>query len=163
MSIGGIVTGLRPLKTKKGDRMAVFMLDDEGGKVEVVVFPETFGKFGGLITADAMLLVRGKFERDEETAAGGDRGAPLDLVRERAVREVAIHLGARAMGKDTMQRVAAVLDRHRGDRRVSFVMELNGGGPHLRVRTATARRVRPSDHFVREVEAVCGAGSVLLK
>ena len=27
----GIVAGLRPLKTKKGDRMAVFMLDDVGG------------------------------------------------------------------------------------------------------------------------------------
>src|SRR5687768_10563934 len=36
----GIVAGLRPLKTKKGDRMAVFMLDDVAGNVEVVVFPE---------------------------------------------------------------------------------------------------------------------------
>ena len=40
--VGGIVSGLRPLKTKKGDRMAVFMLDDVAGNVEVVVFPETF-------------------------------------------------------------------------------------------------------------------------
>ena len=31
----GIVSGLRPLKTKKGDRMAVFMLDDIDGGVEV--------------------------------------------------------------------------------------------------------------------------------
>src|SRR4029079_5801907 len=44
--VGGIVSGLRPLKTKKGDRMAVFMLDDIAGGVEVVVFPETFGKCG---------------------------------------------------------------------------------------------------------------------
>jgi len=27
----------------------------------------------------------------------------------------------------------------------------------------TARRIRPSDVFVRDVEALCGAGSVLLK
>ena len=44
--VGGIVSGLRPLKTKKGDRMAVFMLDDVAGNVEVVVFPETFAKHG---------------------------------------------------------------------------------------------------------------------
>src|SRR6476619_1274580 len=66
--VGGIVSGLRPLKTKKGDRMAVFMLDDVAGGLEVVVSPETFGKHGSLIEADAMLLVRGKLERDEETA-----------------------------------------------------------------------------------------------
>ena len=66
--VAGIVSGLRPLKTKKGDRMAVFMLDDVAGSVEVVVFPETFGKHGSVIEADAMLLVRGKFEKDDESA-----------------------------------------------------------------------------------------------
>ena len=48
--------------------MAVFMLDDVAGNVEVVVFPETFGKHGSLIEADAMLLVRGKLEKDDESA-----------------------------------------------------------------------------------------------
>ena len=48
-------------KTRKGDRMAVFMLDDVDGSVEVVVFPETFGKHGSLIEVErAMLLVRGE-------------------------------------------------------------------------------------------------------
>jgi DNA polymerase-3 subunit alpha len=78
---GGIVSGLRPLKTKKGDRMAVFMLDDIAGSIEVVVFPETFAKHASLVEADAMLLVRGKLEKDDETAAhrrhraAADRGA----------------------------------------------------------------------------------------
>src|SRR6185436_5004418 len=66
--VGGIVSGLRPLKTRKGDRMAVFMLDDVAGNVEVVVFPETFSKFGSLVENDAMLLVRGKLEKDDESA-----------------------------------------------------------------------------------------------
>ncbi len=38
-----------------------------------------------------------------------------------------------------------------------------GGSHGLRVRTATARRIRPSDGFVRDVEAVCGPGAVVLK
>jgi iron complex outermembrane receptor protein len=44
VSVGGIVSGLRLLKTRKGDRMAVFSLDDPQGSVEVVVFPEAFSK-----------------------------------------------------------------------------------------------------------------------
>ena len=66
--VGGIVSALRPLKTRKGDRMSVFMLDDVAGSVEVVVFPETFLKHGSLVESDAMLLVRGKLEKDEESA-----------------------------------------------------------------------------------------------
>ena len=48
ISIGGIVSGLRPLKTRKGDRMCVFMLDDADGSIEVVVFPEAFKQYGHL-------------------------------------------------------------------------------------------------------------------
>ena len=41
--VGGIVVGFRGLKTKKGDPMCVFTLEDHQGAVEVVVFPEMFG------------------------------------------------------------------------------------------------------------------------
>ena len=79
------------------------------------------------------------------------------------VREVQIRLEGTALGKDAMRVLAAILDRHAGDRPVSFVMDLNGRGPHVRVWAGTARRIRPSDQFVRDVESVCGSGSVMLK
>ena len=66
--VGGIVSGFRGLKTKKGDPMCVFTLEDHQGAVEVVVFPEMFGKHRMLIENGALLLVRGKFERDEENS-----------------------------------------------------------------------------------------------
>jgi DNA polymerase-3 subunit alpha len=162
-AVGGIVTGIRQLKTKRGDRMAVFMLEDEAAKVEAVVFPEAFGKYGGLVVDDAMLLVRGKYERDEESSrlVVADM-TPMETVRERAVREVEIRLAGAGLRRDAMHTLAGVLDRHPGDRRVSLVVELNGRRA-LRVRAGTARRIRPSDHFVRDVEAICGAGSVLFK
>ena len=73
--------------------MAVFMLDDVAGSVEVVVFPETFGKHGRLIESDAMLLVRGKFEKDEESARiVATELMPIAALKERTTREVVIHL-----------------------------------------------------------------------
>src|SRR6185295_8881864 len=41
-AIGGIVAACRQLKTRKGDRMAVFTLEDAVGGVEIVVFPEAY-------------------------------------------------------------------------------------------------------------------------
>ena len=40
--VGGIVAACRQLKTRKGDRMAVFTLEDALGGVEIVVFPEAY-------------------------------------------------------------------------------------------------------------------------
>jgi DNA polymerase-3 subunit alpha len=164
-AIGGVVTGLRQLKTKRGDRMCVFMLEEEAAKVEAVVFPEAFGKYGSLVTDDAMLLVRGKFERDEESSRLlVSEMTLLDVVRDRAVREVQIRLaGGRGTDREAMRRLASVFERYPGDRRVSFVVEVNGRAPGLRVRTATAHRIQPSERFVNDVEAICGAGTVVLK
>jgi DNA polymerase-3 subunit alpha len=161
--VGGIVSGLRPLKTKKGDRMAVFMLDDIAGGIEVVVFPETFGKCGHLIASDAMLLVRGKLEKDEETARiVATELQPISLLKERTTREVVIHL--KASSRNTMEALAELLSRHRGDRRVSLELDVkhNGDKP-LRVRADVAQRVRPSEKLVEEVEQLCGSGSVVLR
>jgi len=59
VSIGGIVASVRPLKTRKGDRMCAFVLDDPYGTVEVVVFPDAFSKAASLIQVDALVLVKG--------------------------------------------------------------------------------------------------------
>jgi DNA polymerase-3 subunit alpha len=161
--IAGIVSGLRPLKTKKGDRMAVFMADDIAGGVEVVVFPETFGKHGHVIVADAMVLVRGKFEKDDESARiVATELQPISMQRERTTREVVIHL--RAPSRNTLEALAELLSRHRGDRRVSIELDTKkNGNPALRVRADVAQRVRPSEKLVEEVEQLCGAGSVELR
>jgi DNA polymerase-3 subunit alpha len=163
-AIGGIVTGLRQLRTKRGDRMGVFTLEEEAAKVETVVFPEAFTRFGGVISDDAMVLVRGKYERDDESSRlVASEITPLDVVRDRTVREVRIRLTGKTASPDRMRQLAEVLERYPGDRRVSLDVEVNGQAPAMRVRTAISHRVKPSDRFVRDVEAICGAGSVSLR
>jgi DNA polymerase III subunit alpha len=162
--VGGIVSGLRPLKTKKGDRMCVFMLDDIAGSLEVVVFPETFGKHGSLVEADAMLLVRGKFEKDDESARiVATELLPIAALKERTTKEVVIHLSGRAAGRPTFEALAELLTRHRGDRRVFLELDVKSQEKPLRVRSEVAQRVRPSERLVLEVEQICGAGSVELR
>jgi DNA polymerase-3 subunit alpha len=162
-AIAGIISGVRPLKTKRGDRMAAFSLEDEAAKVDVVVFPEAFARVGQFVAADAMVVARGKYERDEDSSRlVVSEITPLDVVRHRVVRELEIRLAGKGLTPPAMRALADVLDRHHGDRRVSLLVEVNGGA-RLRVRTATARRVKPSDQLVRDVEALCGAGTVVLK
>jgi DNA polymerase-3 subunit alpha len=162
--MAGIVSGLRPLKTRKGDRMAVFMLDDVDGSVEVVVFPETFGKHASLIDTDAMLLVRGKLEKDDESARlVATELLPIAALMERTTREIAIHLKAPQHGRPVFEALAELFSRHRGDRRVSIELDVRGTDRPLRVRAEVTQRVKPTERLVAEVEQLCGAGTVELK
>src|SRR5262249_58552065 len=83
-SIGGIIAACRQLKTKKGDRMAVFTLEDSQGGVEVIAFPEAYQRGASLIEPGTMVLVRGKLERDDESVRVlASEITPLEAVRER--------------------------------------------------------------------------------
>ena len=65
VSIGGIVSSLRVMRTKKGDPMGVILLEDWEGIVEVLVFPDTYAKTQRLLEADAPIIVKGKLDNDE--------------------------------------------------------------------------------------------------
>jgi DNA polymerase III subunit alpha len=164
-SIGGIVAAVRQLKTRKGDRMAVFTLEDALGGVEIVTFPETFARSVSLIETGTLVLVRGKLERDEESVRVlATEIVPIDTVRERLAREVAIRVKMPA-ARSVFEQLGEVFSRHRGDRRVSFEMELPLDPKRLRVRADVSSqiRVRPSPALVAEVEQIVGPGAVSLR
>jgi DNA polymerase III subunit alpha len=165
VAVGGIAGAVRALKTRKGDRMAVFPLEDVGGAIEVVVFPDAFQKFGSLVVADAMLVVRGKFEKDDESARlVASEILPISSLRERIAREVAIRLSVPPHGRPTFEALAELLARHRGDRRVSLELDVRSQtGPMRVVADVGQVRVRPSEKLVAEVEALCGSGTVTLR
>jgi DNA polymerase-3 subunit alpha len=164
-SIGGIVAACRQLKTRKGDRMAVFTLEDAQGGVEVVVFPEAYQRSAGLLEAGTMVLVRGKLERDDDSVRIlASEIAPIESLRERLAREIAIRVRMPA-GRAVFEALGEIFARHRGDRKVSFEMELPFESRRLRVRADVSSqvRVRPSQTLIAEVEQVAGPGAVLLR
>jgi DNA polymerase-3 subunit alpha len=164
ISIGGVVSAVRALKTRKGDRMCVITLDDAGGSVEVVVFPEAFKQHGHMAEEGRMVLVKGRLERDDESTRilASEIGA-VQLVAERLTTAVAITLTAPRHGRETFMRLWDVLLQHKGDRRVAI--ELQEPDRHLRVKIDVSAqiRVRPSEQLVSEVEKICGSGSVTLR
>jgi DNA polymerase-3 subunit alpha len=165
VAVGGVISGCRQLKTRKGDRMASFMLDDALGSVETVVFPETFSKCVQLIENDTMVLVRGKLEKDEDAARLlAAEILPLAAVTERVARGVAIRLELPRHGRGTFEALADLLARHRGDRPVHLELELRSHERPLRVHADIGRvRVRPSERLRVEVEQICGAGAVEIR
>jgi len=166
VTIGGIIASIRQLKTRKGDRMAVIMVEDAHGTVEVVIFPEAFGKCGSVLDVGAMVVVKGKVEVDDESIRmTADEVMPIETMRQKMSRELLIKLTSPQHGRQTFEALADLFSRHRGDRRVVLELELRDQQPPLRLRAplAAAVRVRASEQLATEVERICGAGTVVLR
>ena len=160
------MSGVRPLKTRKGDRMCVFTLDDAQGSLEVVVFPEAFKQHGHLAENGRMVLVKGSSSGTTRRARVlASEIVPIEIVAERLATSVAITLSAPPHDRETFMRLWDVLRAAQGRPARGVDIELRDADRHLRVTIDVNAqiRVRPSERLVSEVEKICGAGSVSLR
>ena len=160
--VGGVVSQCRRLRTRKGDPMAVATLEDRGGRLEAVVFPEPFRRCGALLDVDRLVVVSGKLEMDDDVPRLlAEEVQALENVLGDVGRPLAIRLAAPPADRATIEALAEVLGRHDGNGRVALEIELRNQAPPVRVRARLNRaRVRPSDTLVAELEGVCGKGAV---
>ncbi len=67
LTIGGLITGLRQVTTKRNDPMAIVTIEDFTLPITVVVFPKTYEKYRNLIAADMAIAVRGRADINDES------------------------------------------------------------------------------------------------
>ena len=88
--VGGIVTGLRTVITKRQESMAIVTLEDLQGSIEVVVFPRLYETTRPLLRDGAILLIAGRVDhKGEEVSLLADLVADWDdaaSARPRGVR-----------------------------------------------------------------------------
>ena len=77
-----MLSGVKQVTTKKGDRMAIVQLEDLTGQTEAVVFPKPYERFGSLLVTDTRMIVWGKVDRrDEQTQLIIEDAEPVETVQ----------------------------------------------------------------------------------
>src|SRR5580693_1882046 len=66
VKIGGILSGVQRKVTKKGDSWAAATLEDLGGAIEVLFFPQTYQLYATEIAEDAIVVVKGRVDRRDD-------------------------------------------------------------------------------------------------
>jgi DNA polymerase-3 subunit alpha len=64
--VGGILSGVQRKVTKQGNQWAAAALEDLGGAIEVLFFPQTYQLYATLIAEDAIVVVKGKVDRRDD-------------------------------------------------------------------------------------------------
>ncbi len=163
VSVGGIVAALRLIKTRKGDRMATFLLEDLEGGVEVLVFPDTYKKVATHLVEDQIVLVKGKAEVGEEGKARllASDLLPLEKAKLADARAVTIRIPVSGWDRDLGERLRTILDAHRGEVPVTLEM-FRPGWYAVSVMPSSEYRVRPDAGLLVEVEGLLGSGALIL-
>src|SRR5437660_2177339 len=58
ITTAGVITGVRPLKSKKGEMYAQAMIEYTTGAVEAIIFPEAYKRLQGMLKQEIPMLVR---------------------------------------------------------------------------------------------------------
>jgi DNA polymerase-3 subunit alpha len=67
ITIGGVVSALKEINTKKGDRMAFVTLEDLQGVVEVIIFSELYKNSTLLLKGEDPIFIKGRVDAGEES------------------------------------------------------------------------------------------------
>ena len=169
VTLGAIITGIRDLKTRKGERMAVLQVEDLEGSAEVVVFPDAYRACFSLLNEDEAVLISGRPETDDDTARmiAGDIEPLTSFFEHKAkeqAREVQISLTLTGLADEIPGKLCDLLERHRGEVPVSI--RLQRPNPHgFRALVAPNRFlwVTPSAELVAALEELLGRDSVRLR
>jgi len=162
--LGGIVNKAKFTITKKtGEKMAIVKLEDLKGIVEILVFPSTFQKVGGLIRDDAIIFVKGRISlREQEPKLIADDIIPLDDVKKRFTKSINIKIMSAGLEKNTLDTIKGILSNYQG----AIPVYLTITTPDERkvdIQTSDDLRVKPDDNLISDLERLLGEGSVTLR
>jgi DNA polymerase-3 subunit alpha len=157
VTVGGIVSQLKALTTKKGDPMVFLRLDDVVGGTEVVVFNSVYAASRHLLEPDRVLVVKGRVDHKEgETKLIAIEVNEFAAAPER--REVRLKLDARKARAGIIRELATLVSEFPGEAPV-YVDLLTSGGPRT-YRFGPRFSVQPVPDFYAEVKALLGEAAI---
>ena len=161
--VAGLVTECRTRRTKKGELMAVFKLEDLSGAVETVVFPSLHAKVERLLAADTPILVSGRFEVESESnfKIVSFEIQPLSGITERNAKALCIRAAVARLGPESAEQLHRLLERNRGETGVELEL-YHPQNIRVTINSSDFVKVKSSPELIRQIENICGPGSVQL-
>ena len=158
--IGGIVTHIKTIHTKRGDLMAFVTLDDLHGSVETTVFSSVYAEARQLIAEDAALLIQGRIQRDENAVKMlADSIIPMDRAEELWSASIHFNLEIDRTDRAMLEQLKEILARHPGSCR-GFINLRMGGRSQTVIALPEELKISPGRDLRREVNGCVGYDAV---
>ncbi|MGI5177452.1 DNA polymerase III subunit alpha [Dactylosporangium sp. CA-152071] len=157
ITLAGMLTGVQRRITKQGKPWASASLEDLGGAVEALFFPNTYELVGQYIAEDAIVVVKGRVDRRDETPRlmAMDLSMP-DVTTADENRPVVLSLPANRCTPPLVDRLKEILLNHPGKAEVHVKLS---HGSRITLLRLGPYRVEPTTALKGDLKALLGPNS----
>jgi DNA polymerase-3 subunit alpha len=154
-TIAGLVTSVQRKLTKQGNPWAIATVEDLGGSIEVMFFPQSYVGISHALAEDTIVAVKGRASvRDDQVQIVGDSMTMPNL--QDASGPLTLYLPAHRVRPPLIERLRTVLSEHPGTSEVRMVVEESA--VHTVLSLADKFRVEPSPALFGDLKALLGPG-----
>lgn len=164
VAVGGLISRLNKITTRKGEPMAFVLVEDFEGSVEVVVFPTIFKQHQELLKEDNIVIIQGKLDIKEDEVK-----IIANSVKNLAAEEAApapkkstvyLKIPKLQLDKALVAKLKTVLKAHPGHSEV--YLQLQEPDKLTTLRISNELYVNSSHELVQELSQLLGNGSVTI-
>jgi DNA polymerase III subunit alpha len=178
VTVGGIITESKRIRTRNGDHMMFATLDDLEGSVEILVFGKALAEHEQALAVDQVVLIRGRVDHKEAdktcvVVQSVDKFAPTEqeiesansaaransVAQAAAARPVRLQVDAARLPASAIEDVKDIIETHHGPAEVVLEMITSAGTRILRL--GEAYRVQHTPGVRAELEAALAPSSAL--
>jgi DNA polymerase III subunit alpha len=173
VTVGGIITETKKIRTRNGDHMMFATLDDLAGSVELLVFGKALAEHEEILRADEIVIVKGRVDHKEAGSTcvvvqSIQRFAPSaeEIERARAKADALAKTNARQaepvelppvraqdLSSKVIEGLKQVCEEFPGSAEVSLVVEMDGGS-RRRLRLGEGFRVANTASLRAELHSI---------
>ncbi|MBP3038788.1 DNA polymerase III subunit alpha [Bacillaceae bacterium Marseille-Q3522] len=157
------ITEVKQIRTKKGEKMAFSVIQDQSAEMDAVIFPNTFKQINLIMQKGNIVLIQGKLEeRDQKKQfiihqAMEAKAAVAKL--EKGAQILFLKIPKLLVREETMEMVKAILVKSRGCVPVIIHDEKTKQNTQL----GKKYHINPAVSFMQELEGLLGAENVIIK
>ena len=162
VTLGGMLSAIKPSRTRRGDKYVNFDLEDMAGSIRCILWPEGFERTGQMVQPEAILTVRGTIDRrgGDEANLIVDELIPLDELATRYTRGILLQISETAHGAAILPGLNEILRGYPGNCQLQFYVSLADGTV---VQLESQRlRVQVNEEMRQRVDDLLGPGNFKL-
>jgi len=154
--IGGIISKIREIVTRKGDRMCFITLEDLKGFIEVVVFSDLYKTCSTSLKGDKPIIVVGKVGKEgDNVKILANKIIPFSEARTLSPLAIHLTLNVRKINKNQLQQLKNLILSHPGDCKVFLHLVIPQKSDTV-ISLGNGFKVNPTPQFFNEIKGLFG-------
>lgn len=164
--VAGLILGIRVMKTKKGDNMAIVTLDDRTARIDLTLFSEAFDKFRDYLVKDNVVVVEGEVSEDhfsEGLKVMGKNFLDMAQARMKYGKSVEVRLHNAQASDRLITELKETLTPYRAEESCPVVISYERPDARASVELGASWFVQPSDDLLQGLRDMFGPHNVHMR